>query len=292
MGVSNREERQSTVDSREQNEADVTNQARAGQAMSYSKEYGALLEAIATEADAIAMKYFRSGGMQVGRKGDGTAITLADRAVEEMARAKVAASGLELDVLGEEMSTMEERSPSIGKRARLIIDPIDGTEEFSRGLPTFGTLLGVEHEGQIVAGMASAPALGARWWAYRGEGAFRNGKQIHVSEIARLSESMVFTTGTGPSKDKAAQERIRRLPGAARNGRAFGGFWQHMLVAEGAIEAALDWTSKPWDLAPLGIIVEEAGGRSTNVAGERTIYTGNLLSTNGKIHEEALRLLQ
>jgi histidinol-phosphatase len=103
---------------------------------------------------------------------------------------------------------------------------------------------------------------------------------------------MVFTTGTGPSKDREALAKIRRLPDAARSGRAFGGFWQHMLVAEGAIEAALDWTSKPWDLAPLGIIVEEAGGRSTTIAGKRSIYDGSLLSTNGKVHEEALALLQ
>jgi histidinol-phosphatase len=263
-----------------------------GEMMSYRAEYGSLLEDIAKEADVIAMKYFRADGMRVDRKGDGTAVTQADRAIEEMARAKVAASGLALDVLGEEMSASEEKNPSTSKRPRLIIDPIDGTEEFTRGIPTFGTLLAIEREGEIVAGMASAPGLGSRWWAYRGEGAYRNGKRIHVSNVARLNEAMVFTTGTGPSKDKLAQEKIRRLPDSARSGRALGGFWQHMLVAEGATEAALDWTSKPWDLAPLGIIVEEAGGKSTNVRGERTIYSGNFLSTNGKIHDEVLRLLQ
>jgi histidinol-phosphatase len=259
--------------------------------MSYRAEYGDLLEAIAREADAIALKYFRADGMRVDRKLDGTAVTQADRAVEEMARTKVAASGLALDVLGEEMGGGPDKAPSFAK-ARLIIDPIDGTEEFSRGIPTFGTLLAVERDGEIVAGMASAPGLGSRWWAYRGEGAYRDGKRVHVSNVAQLSEAMVFTTGTGPSKDKLAQEKIRRLPDSARSGRALGGFWQHMLVAEGATEAALDWTSKPWDLAPLGIIVEEAGGRSTNIRGERTIYTGSFLSTNGKIHEEVLKLLQ
>jgi histidinol-phosphatase len=258
--------------------------------MSYRAEYGSLLEDIAKEADIIAMKYFRGDGMRVERKGDGTAVTQADRAVEEMARAKVAASGLALDVLGEEMGGTQDNLPSSAK-ARLIIDPIDGTEEFSRGIQTFGTLLAIERDGEIVAGVASAPGLTNRWWAYRGEGAYRNGKRIHVSNVAKLSEAMVFTTGTGPSKDKLAQEKIRRLPDSARSGRALGGFWQHMLVAEGATEAALDWTSKPWDLAPLGIIVEEAGGRSTNVRGERTIYTGNFLSTNGKIHDEVLKLL-
>src|SRR6202051_1142554 len=185
--------------------------------MNYEEQYGTLLEAIANEADAMAMAYFRAVGMRVARKLDGTAITAADGAIEGMARA---------------------------------------------------------------AGTARRPALGQRWWAYRGEGAYRNGQKIQVSTVARLDEAMVFTTGTGPSKGKEAREKIRRLPDAARNGRALGGFWQHMLVAEGAIDAALDWTSKPWDLAPLGIIVEEAGGRSTNVRGEKTIYTGDFLSTN------------
>jgi histidinol-phosphatase len=274
--------------------ADGSSQGRQpGSMTSYSERYGQVLEAIANEADAMAMEYFRTVGMRVTRKLDGTALTEADGAIEAMARAKVAASGVALDVFGEEMGTGESKARSkSASRARLIIDPIDGTEEFSRGIPTFGTLLGVEDEGEIVAGIASAPALGARWWAYRGEGAYRNGQKIQVSKTARLDEAMVFTTGTGPSKGKEAREKIRRLADAARNGRAIGGFWQHMLVAEGAIDAALDWTSKPWDLAPLGIIVEEAGGRSTNVRGERTIYTGDLLSTNGLIHDEARALLQ
>src|SRR5713226_10721811 len=175
--------------------------------MSYRAEYGELL-------DAIAMKYFRAEEMRVERKGDGTAVTQADRAVEEMARAKVAASGLALGVLGEEMSGDQDRVTSSAK-PRLIIDPIDGTEEFTRGIPTFGTLLAVERDSEIVAGMASAPGLGSRWWAYRGEGAYRNGKRIHVSNVDTLSRAMIFTTGTGPSKDKLAQEKIRRLPDSA-----------------------------------------------------------------------------
>lgn len=260
--------------------------------MGYREEYGALLEEIANEADAIAMRFFRADEIRIDRKDDGSAVTQADRGVEEMARAKVAASGLALDVLGEEMGGDSAKAPSTTGRARLIIDPIDGTEEFSRGIATFGTLLGIERDGEIVAGMASAPALGVRWWAYRGEGAWRNGKRIHVSKVERLDAGMAFTGGTGPNKNREKIDKMRRLLDAARHGRSLGGFWQHLLVAEGSTEAALDLNSKAWDLAPLGIIVEEAGGRATDVNGNRSIYSGNMVSTNGKIHDEVLALLK
>lgn len=257
----------------------------------YSEEYGKLLTEIAKKADTIAMRYFRAEDLEIERKRDGSRVTQADKEVEAMARKRVAASGLDLDVLGEEMGGDGGNAPAT-KRPRLIIDPIDGTEEFSRGIPTFGTLMGIEKDGEIVAAMVSAPGLHSRWWAYKGEGAYRDGVRLHVSETAELGKAMVFSTGTGPSKDSSDQVRIRKYMDAARNGRAFGGFWQHMLVAEGAVEGALDWTSKPWDLAALILIVEEAGGRSTTIKGKRTIYEGSLLSTNGRIHDEVLALLQ
>jgi histidinol-phosphatase len=260
--------------------------------MGFREEYGALLEELAREADAIAIRYFRTGEIRIDKKDDGSAVTQADRGVEEMARAKVAASGLTMDVLGEEMGGDNAKGPATTGRPRLIIDPIDGTEEFSRGIATFGTLLGIERNGEIVAGMASAPALGVRWWAYRGEGAYRNGKRIHVSSVERLNAGMAFTGGTGPNKNREKIEKMRRLLDTARHGRSLGGFWQHMLVAEGSTEAALDLNSKAWDLAPLGLIVEEAGGRATDVNGKRSIYSGNMVSTNGKIHDEVLALLQ
>ncbi len=234
--------------------------------MGYRAEYGKLLEEIAREADAIALRYFRAVELRVERKKD------------EMARARVAASGLDLEVLGEEMGGNAD-SPGPGARPRMIIDPIDGTEEFSRGIPTFGTLLGIERGGEIVAAMASAPGLHSRWQAYKGEGAYREGRRLQVSNVEKLKDSMVFSTGTGPSKDSSDQTRIRKYLDAARSSRSIGGFWQHMLVAEGAIEAALDWTSKPWDLAPLILIVTEAGGKSTSLNGNATIYEKSLLST-------------
>jgi histidinol-phosphatase len=262
--------------------------------MSYRAKYGSLLEAIAEDADAIAMRYFRSGEIGAEKKHDGTVVTLADKAIEAMAVRKVEESWLPIDVVGEETSKEIPTEPAGGARARMIIDPIDGTEEFARGIPTFGTLVGMEEEGEIVAGIVSAPALsqGTRWLAYRGEGAYRSGKRIHVSARKNLAEAMVFTTGTGWAKNMNARASMRRMADAARSSRSIGGFWQHMLVAEGAVEAAVDWVSKPWDLAPLGLIVEEAGGKSTTIDGERTIYKGRFVSTNGILHEEVLRLLR
>ncbi|MGC2464108.1 MAG: inositol monophosphatase family protein [Candidatus Acidiferrum sp.] len=260
--------------------------------MEYREEYGALLEELAKKADAIAMRFFQTEEIRIDKKDDGSAVTQADRGVEEMARAKVAASGMAMDVLGEEMGGGNAKGPATNGRARLIIDPIDGTEEFSRGIATFGTLLGIEREGEIVAAMVSAPAIRMRWWAYRGEGAWRNGKKMHVSNVERLNGGMVLTGGTGPNSNRQNTEKMRHLLDAARYGRSFGGFWKHMMVAEGAIEAAVDLHSKPWDLAPATLIVEEAGGRATDVHGKRTIYSGSLVSTNGTIHEEVLELLQ
>jgi histidinol-phosphatase len=262
--------------------------------MNYQEKYGSLLERVADEADRIAMHYFRGGELKAERKQDGTVVTMADKMVEKMAREMVAASGLPMDVLGEEMGGESLQGPAMSGRARMIIDPIDGTEEFSRGIPTFGTLMGIEEGEEIVAGMVSAPALsqGTRWQAYRGEGAFRGVQRLQVSKVARLADAFVFSTGTGAGKDMKARTTIRVFADAARSSRSMGGFWQHMLVAEGAIDAALDWVSKPWDLAPLGLIVEEAGGISTTIDGERTIYKGRFLSTNGLLHDEVLKLLR
>jgi histidinol-phosphatase len=261
--------------------------------MSYRAKYEALLKTIADEADAVAMRYFRGVELGAEMKVDGSVVTVADKLVEDLALKRVKASGLAIDVVGEETSTEIPTGPAKNGRARMIIDPIDGTEEFSRGIPTFGTLIGIEENGEIIAGMVSAPALsqGTRWWAYRGEGAYRSGKRIHVSARRTLQEAMVFTTGTGSSKNMEARSTLRRMADAARSSRSLGGFWQHMLVAEGAIEAAVDWVSKPWDLAPLGVIVEEAGGKSTTIDGERTIYKGRFVSTNGILHDEILKLL-
>jgi len=255
--------------------------------MNYRKEYEGLLEQIADEADRIAMEYFRSERLAAKRKHDGSVVTVADRAIEEMARERAAKSGLQLETYGEEFGGKEHP-----QGRRLIIDPIDGTEEFSRGIATFGTLLGVETGGEVVAGLVSAPALGTRWRAYRGEGAWRDEQRLQVSEVGRLAEAMVITCGTDVRKDHEAVQRMRRLTDGAAYSRGFGGFWQHMLVAEGAADVGIDVRVAAWDVAPLLVIVEEAGGRATNFTGERTIYGGSLVTSNGRLHEEVLQKLK
>src|SRR5882757_3204093 len=166
----------------------------------YSEEFGRLLEGIANEADAISLKYFRTADLQIEKKSDGSRVTQADKKVEAMARERVAASGLPLDVLGEEMGGSGANVPA-GARARLIIDPIDGTEEFSRGIPTFGTLMGIEKDGEIVAAFVSAPGLHSRWWAYTRGGADGGCMRLHVSNTPTVRISMVLRSGTGPIKD-------------------------------------------------------------------------------------------
>src|SRR5260370_10871473 len=156
--------------------------------MSYKVKYGALLDDIANEADRMAMSYSRGGAMGAERKRDGTVVTQADKRIEQMAIARVKSSGLHMDVVGEETSAEVPKSPATNGRARMIIDPIDGTEEFTRGIPTFGTLLGIEEDAEIVAGMVSAPALekGAVWSAYRGEGACRAGNRLHRAQVQNV----------------------------------------------------------------------------------------------------------
>lgn len=243
-----------------------------------------LLARIADAGDAIALRYFRRPGLEVNDKADASPVTRADLEIEQAARDIVCRHQPELGVLGEELGA----AGSAGS-ARLIIDPIDATANFACGIPLFATLLAIEADGEIIAGLVSAPALATRWSAIRGRGAWRNDERIAVSGVGVLSNAQVFHTGL--------KMMGRHLPGfialarAARRDRGFGDFYQHMLVAEGAGEIAVDFDLDPWDIAALLVIVEEAGARATSVAGERTIYAGSFVTSNGLLHEAALALL-
>jgi histidinol-phosphatase len=242
-----------------------------------------LLE-LADRADALALQWFRTAQLRVTEKADRSPVTEADQSIEAMARALARERYPELGVLG------EEQGEAGADGARLIIDPIDGTRNFVRGIPVFATLLAIEVAGEVVAGVASAPALHARWRAARGAGAFRDDRRLQVSHIRSLAHALVLHGNLG-TEEGGPPPGIHTLLGRAGHSRGFGDFYQHVLVAEGAGDIAIDPAMRPWDIAALQVIVEEAGGKATSLGGERSIYARSLVSSNGALHEAALQAL-
>jgi histidinol-phosphatase len=224
---------------------------------------------LADDADALSLPRFRAVDLHVETKPDLTPVTDADRAVERALRERIARERPGEGVLGEEEG-------DDGGDIRWILDPIDGTKNFSRGIPVWATLIALERDGEIVCGVASAPALGHRWWAARGEGAYRDGERLHVSKIARLEEATVSC---------AYARDLARLEDVVQHARGFGDFWQHMLVAEGAVDIAVDAALARWDVAALEPIVTEAGGRLD------ALPNGQSVSTNGRLHDAAFSRL-
>jgi len=245
-----------------------------------------LLTELADRADKLARRWFRTAGLHVAEKPDLSPVTQADQAIEAMARKLVRETHPELGVLGE-----EEGEAAGTTETRLIIDPIDGTRNFVRGIPVFATLLAIETGGEVVAGVVSAPALAARWHAARGSGAFRDGRRISVSRIESLEHAMLFHGNLGPG-EAGPPPGIAGLIARVERTRGFGDFYQHMLVAEGAGEIAVDPVMHPWDIAALQVIVEEAGGRATSLSGERSTYATSLVSSNGLLQEAILEILR
>jgi len=252
-----------------------------------------LLHALADETDKIALRYFSQCDLQVEYKKDNSPVTRADKEIEEYIR--VAAKKYEpaLGFYGEELGQDEAE-------LRLIIDPIDGTRNFVRGVPIFATLLAVEEKGRLLAGLASAPAIGYRWQAVRGQGAFlrrQNAgaeKQIRVSGISELGKAQAFHSSlAGNEIDAESARKVLNVLQKTERQRGYGDFYQYMLVAQGSGEIALDPELKPWDLAAPKIIVEEAGGKVTSFSGEENnLASGTAVATNGLLHAEVLRLLR
>ena len=245
-----------------------------------------LLVEIADQADPIALRYFRAPELAVDEKTDLSPVTIADRSIEQVARELVARRDAGLGISGEELG---DAGGAYG--ARLIIDPIDGTRNFVRGIPIFATLLAIEEQDDIVAGLVSAPALGQRWHAVRGGGAFSGTRRLRVSGIRGLAQAHVFHADLSGAAEVPPPPGVTALFSRAHRTRGFGDFYQHVLVAEGSGELAIDPAVKPWDVAALQVIVEEAGGRATTLEGARSIYGGSLVTSNGLVHDEALRLL-
>lgn len=246
-----------------------------------------LLHEAADLADAIARRHFRSTALRVDAKADDSPVTVADRGIEDAVRRLVRARHPDLGVFGE-----EEGETDTGGASRLIIDPIDGTRNFVRGVPVFATLLAIETEGTVVAGVVSAPALGQRWHAARGAGAWNGTRRLAVSAVADLAQAHLFHGSVGGRGEGNPLPGLLRLAGHVERTRGFGDFYQHVLVAEGAGEIAVDPVVRPWDIAPLQVLVEEAGGSATTLGGQRDISGGSLVSTNGRLHDAALAALR
>jgi len=215
-------------------------------------------------------------------KDDGTPVTEADEAAERAMRAEILNTFPDHAVLGEEGGETGDGP------ARWILDPIDGTKNYAAGIPIWGTLIALEVDGEVVCGVISVPALGERYAAARGAGAECNGRPIRVSAVSSLAEARVSYTSF------LAFEAYGRGPGwlalsrQAAWSRGFGDCWGHMLVASGRADVMAEPVVSIWDLAPIIVIVEEAGGRFTDLDGNRVIDGGSALSTNGRLHEAAL----
>lgn len=191
----------------------------------------------------------------------------------------------------------EERGESGEGPRRWIVDPIDGTMSYVRGVPAWATLLALEVDGEVVVGVVSAPALGRRWWAARGSGAFADGDRIRVSEVHRIEDAQVCA----PNERYFESGNRPRLPGLADGWRSiarrawrsvgFADFWGHMLVAEGAVDVMIEPILSLWDIAALRPIVEEAGGRVSDLSGDGWADDAPCVTTNGLLHDEVLSAL-
>ena len=248
----------------------------------------ALAQAACDEADALARAAFRRD-LRITTKPDRTFVTETDTAIERAIRTRIAAAHPDHGLVGEEYGTEAGDATT-----RWYIDPIDGTHNFIRGVPLFGTLLAVEREGELQAAVLSAPALHERWWARRGGGAWARGadddapRRIHVSGVASLADAQLLY---GSGHDIEASGRapgFHALLGEVWRERGFGDFWGYALLAEGAAEAVIEVDLSTWDAAAPTVLIEEAGGRVTDLAGERRIDSGSFLATNGPLHEVVL----
>jgi histidinol-phosphatase len=239
--------------------------------------------ALADAADLITLSRFRSQDLAVAAKPDLTPVSDADLAVEKAVRAQIADARPADAVLGEEHGTT-----GTGPR-QWVIDPIDGTKNFVRGVPVWATLIALQTGGRVDVGVVSAPALGRRWWAARGLGAFANGEPIQVSKVERLADASLSYSSLTGWEQQGRLEGLLELSRRCWRTRAYGDFWSHVLVAEGAVDASFEPEVSLWDLAALQIIVEEAGGRFTSLAGEARPDRGSAVCSNGLLHEEILR---
>ena len=242
----------------------------------------------AHEAGKITLRYFRSSQLKVEAKSNNSPVTEADKRAEEVITKIISSRYPDHAILGEEHGAKEGNEP-----VRWIIDPIDGTKTFIRGVPLYGTLIGVEVNGDVQVGVVNMPALDELYYASSGSGAYMNGRKITVSTIDNLSEAAILTTSErsvrdNPEKSTGYVELVRKT----KLQRTWGDCYGHVLVASGRAEGMLDPGMDLWDSAPLKVLVEEAGGIFTDWNGKATIYGGSAISTNWELGEKIREVLQ
>jgi histidinol-phosphatase len=242
-------------------------------------------------ADEIALRHFRRD-LDIERKPDRTFVTVADQGIERLIRERIRARYPDHGLVGEEYGTQDGDA-----RTRWFIDPIDGTHNFIRGVPLFGTLLGIEHDGELQVGVISAPAMRERWYAHRGGGAWNRGaegteRRIRVSRVRALDDAQLLYGSARDTVASGLMPGFDRLLADAWRERGFGDFWGYALVAEGAAEAMFETGMKAWDLAGPVVVIEEAGGKVTDVDGERRIDAPSFVGSNGLLHELILGRLR
>jgi histidinol-phosphatase len=253
---------------------------------------------LADVADGMTLARFRADDLVVSTKPDLTPVTDVDRAVEQAIRERLARARPDHGVLGEEMGSQVGADGA----ARWVLDPIDGTKNFVRGIPVWATCIALQRDGEPVVGVVSAPALGRRWWAGRGEGAFAGdpfagdpfagGQQIRVSAVADLADAQLSYDSVRGFEAHGLGERFLGLARRCWRTRGLGDFWSHVLVAEGAIDVAVEPEVSIWDVAAVQVIVEEAGGRFTDLGGTARPDGGSAVSTNGLLHDDVLAALR
>lgn len=241
---------------------------------------------IAWQAGKITLRYFQSD-LAVERKADASPVTVADREAEAFLRAAISARYPEHAILGEE----EGLSGGAGASYRWILDPIDGTKTFVRGVPLYGVMVGLLREGQPVAGVVNMPALGEIVYAAQGQGCWWNGRPCRVSAVTSLSESLVVATIAHGYERYGKAEALQRILSAAGLFRTWGDCYGHLLVATGRAEVALDPIMSIWDAAALQPILEAAGGSFSDWQGRATIEGGEGISSNGLVRDELIKLI-
>lgn len=257
----------------------------------YADDLALVLE-LAELADSITLDRFEASDLDVSSKPDMTPVSDADLATEKALREKIASARPADAILGEEFGGEVEFS---GRQ--WVIDPIDGTKNFVRGVPVWATLIALLDNGKPVAGVVSAPALARRWWASEGSGAWRtfNGsslRKLSVSQVSKLDDASLSFSSLSGWAERDLRDNFVSLTDDMWRLRGFGDFFSYCLVAEGAVDAAAEPEVSLWDLAPLSILVTEAGGKFTSLDGVDGPHGGDAVATNGILHEEILGRLK